>query len=618
MTGRSLRQRYTIVVLTTTAAALLLSALALLIYELRSYRSAWIADLTTQADLVAKSSAAALAFDDVRAANENLALLKLRPQITAAAVYNSAGRLFASYVASDSDALGLPARPAADGHRFEGDNLQISQPVEQNGERVGTLYLTAHYDVGGRLLDYLAILVAVTAASLALAAVIFGSLQNSLTGPILALAQAARDVTRRRDYGVTVRKVSDDEVGELVDSFNDMVRELGAEIDQRQKAEAALRAADRRKDEFLATLAHELRNPLSPIVTGLEVLNNPAASSDAQTRARERMIRQLRQMVRLIDDLLDVSRITTGKVELRRAPVDLVAVVREALDAVESIVKERGHRLDTRWPDAPVPIDGDATRLVQVVVNLLNNAAKYTDRGGHIAVWVGVEDARAVVRVTDDGIGIEPPLQDEVFELFMQADRSLERQRSGLGVGLSLARRFVELHGGTIELHSEGLGRGATFTVRLPLAATAEQAVASSPSPPPGHAKALDVLVADDNVDLATSLGDVLTSVGHRVRLAHDGRAAYDAALEAAPDVALLDIGMPGLNGYDLARRLRMEPRTRNVVLVAITGWGQEADKLRAREAGFDHHLVKPVEPEALFALLQTSLDRDSLRAASS
>ncbi|MEO7008706.1 MAG: ATP-binding protein, partial [Caldimonas sp.] len=464
----SLRQRITVVVMTTTFAALLMSATALLIYELRTYRSAWIADLTTQAELVANSSAAALTFDDAGAARENLALLRLRPQIEAAAVYAANGRLFATYMAPNAAATAIPPAPDASGSHFDGDNLRLFEQVEHNGDRVGTVYLLAHYDVSGRLRDYLAILVAVTAGSLALAAVIFGSLEHALTQPILALAQAARDVVRRRDYRLEVEKTTDDEVGVLVDSFNDMLRDLALEMEQRQKAEDALRVADRRKDEFLATLAHELRNPLAPIVTGLEILKKPTADARAQERARELMTRQLRQMVRLIDDLLDVSRITSNKLELQRETLDLSQIVREAVEVIEPLLHERTHVLKMIVPGEPLWVEGDATRLTQVFVNLLNNAAKYTGRGGRIVVTAATEGNDASVRVADTGVGVEPSQQAGIFEMFMQVDKSLGRDRAGLGVGLSLARRLVELHGGTIVIHSAGLGHGSEFTVRVP------------------------------------------------------------------------------------------------------------------------------------------------------
>jgi CheY-like chemotaxis protein len=400
-----------------------------------------------------------------------------------------------------------------------------------------------------------------------------------------------------------------------------MLHDLDVEMSRRQKAEDALRVADRRKDEFLATLAHELRNPLAPLVTGLEVLKNPAADPQAQSRARDLMIRQLKQMVRLIDDLLDVSRITTNKLQLRRDDLDLKAIVREAIEVAEPSLRERGHRLKTAWPAAAVHVAGDATRLTQVVVNLLNNAIKYTAPGGRIAVAIETTAEEAAVHVRDNGIGIDAAEQASIFEMFMQVDKSLERERAGLGVGLSLARHLVELHGGRIAVQSAGRGPGSTFTVTLPrVAAPAESpdepaAPAPSIAEPrasamPAQSGRLRILVADDNVDLATSLGDLLETLGHSVRNVHDGREAFAAATADPPDIALFDIGMPVLNGYDLAQRLRADPATRDLPMVAITGWGQDADRERARRAGFDRHLVKPVDPAELSELLRSFGER--------
>ena len=345
-------------------------------------------------------------------------------------------------------------------------------------------------------------------------------------------------------------------------------------------------------------------------MTGLEVLRNTAAGPELQARARERMTRQLRQMVRLIDDLLDVSRITTNKLELHRQVLDLVVLVREAVEVADPLLRDRRHAVETHWPPGPIWVDGDATRLTQVVVNLLNNAAKYTPSGGRISVAVDFEDGRARVRVADNGLGIDPTQQADIFEMFMQVDRSLERERAGLGVGLSLARRLVELHGGSITVASDGLGRGSTFSVALPTVAAPSASAGAARAGTSGEGAPLRILIADDSVDLATSLGDMLQSLGHDVRIVHDGRAAYEAAVAEVPDVALFDIGMPLLNGYELARRVRANPATRDLMMVAITGWGQDADRQRARDAGFDRHLVKPVEPGDLIELLRTCRPR--------
>jgi signal transduction histidine kinase len=619
--GTSLRSKVTWVVLSTTLAALVLSASALLVYELLAYRAGWVQDLTTQADLIARSSAPALAFDDAKVAQDNLSPLRLRPQIEAAAVYRIDGRLFAQYAAHPDAALRVPPAARPEGHRFAGEYLELFHVVEEGGEPLGTVYLRARHDVLGRLLDYLAILALVMVASLGLAILISSRLQGAVTRPVLEVADVAREVISQRNYARRVPRTSDDEVGVLVDAFNDMLQEVGSrtqelersnrdlsiEMEERQKAEEALREGDRRKDQFLATLAHELRNPLAPLANALEILDRAQTNPVLAQRARAIMQRQLRQMARLIDDLVDVSRITTGKLELRRQTTDLVEVLRAALEIAAPVLRDRKHELRTRWPERPVWVHGDATRLAQVFANLLNNAAVYANQEGRVAIEADVDGDTVAVRVTDNGIGIDPAMQEAIFEMFTQVDQSLERGRAGLGVGLTLARELVQLHGGRIEVRSGGLGQGSQFTVTLPTTAAPPLAAPSSsePAAPGGAERGLSVLVADDNVDFALSLAAMLESEGHAVTVVHDGQAAYDAAAARPPDIAFLDIGMPKLNGYDLALRLRRLLPDRDLTLVAITGWGQEADRERARQAGFDHHLVKPVEVDRVLQLLR-------------
>ncbi len=352
-----------------------------------------------------------------------------------------------------------------------------------------------------------------------------------------------------------------------------------------------LREADRRKDEFLATLAHELRNPLAPLRNGLQLLRLAGDDRAAAEQAQGMMERQLRQMVRLIDDLLDVSRITRGKLQLRRERVELASVVQSAVEGSRPLIDASAHRLAVALPPEPVWLDADPTRLAQVFANLLTNAAKYTDRGGDIRLTAEVASGgcqppgEVVVSVRDSGIGIAPDHLPRLFEMFNQAAPALERSQGGLGIGLTLVKRLVELHGGTVQARSEGLGRGSEFVVRPP------------------HRRR--ILVADDNRDAADSLALMLRLAGHEVHAVHDGQEAVEAAAWFRPDVAVLDIGMPRLNGYEACRRIREQPGGRGLVMVALTGWGQEEDKRRAIQAGFDHHLTKPVAPADLEELLR-------------
>jgi PAS domain S-box-containing protein len=367
-----------------------------------------------------------------------------------------------------------------------------------------------------------------------------------------------------------------------------------------------LKEADRRKDEFLAVLAHELRNPLAPVRNAIEILRSLPPPAPQLQWTHDVIDRQVRQLSRLVDDLLDVSRITSGKIELRKERVELAAAVRIALESSRPVIERGGHELTVRMTPEPVWLDADLARLAQVLSNLLNNAAKYTRPGGHIWVIAERRDGQAVVCVRDNGIGIDPCMLARIFEMFTQAGTAGAHSQGGLGIGLTLVRRLVELHGGRVEARSEGIGRGSEFVVHLPVApdnAAAEtrrgEATAAAPRPVSRR-----ILVVDDHRDAADSLCMLLKSRGHDVRVAYDGIEAVGAAVTFHPDVVLLDIGLPKLSGHDAARRIR-DARGDDVTLVAVTGWGQDEDRRRAREAGFEHHLVKPVDLAAITRIIE-------------
>ncbi len=366
-----------------------------------------------------------------------------------------------------------------------------------------------------------------------------------------------------------------------------------------------LRDADQRKDEFLATLAHELRNPLAPIRNGLQVLRLAGGGGEIVDEARSMMERQLSQMVRLVDDLLDVSRITRNKLELRRERVTLAAVVNSAIETSRPLMEQSGHTFSLKLPPVSVYLDADLTRLAQVFSNLLNNAAKYTEPGGRISLTAGLSGAEVVIRLVDNGMGIPAEALPRIFEMFSQVDRNMERSQGGLGIGLTLVRRLVEMHGGTVEAHSDGPGRGSQFIVRLPILDAASIGATSQSDNGLSVAAKRRILVVDDNRDSATTLGMMLKLMGNDTRTVHDGMAAVEAAEEFRPDMILLDIGLPKLNGYDACRRIREKAWSKGMVIVALTGWGQDEDRRRSQEAGFDHHLVKPVEIATLDALLR-------------
>jgi signal transduction histidine kinase/CheY-like chemotaxis protein len=381
------------------------------------------------------------------------------------------------------------------------------------------------------------------------------------------------------------------------------ISERKAMEDDLRKMASDLAEADVRKDEFLATLAHELRNPLAPIRNGIELLKRASGDPPQVQRVAGVMDRQMSHLVRLVDDLIDVSRITRNKLELRREWVQLAQVVQAAVEASRPLLEAKDHQLEVDLPAAPVPLDADLTRLVQVFANLLNNAAKYTDRGGRIRLSAERRGREVVVRVDDDGSGIPRDQQHRLFEMFTQLDRSLERSQGGLGIGLAMVKRLVELHGGSVEIASDGPGLGTRATVRLPVVLTPEvPAAAEAAGAPPTAARR--ILVVDDNADAAESLAYVLRMMGHEVAVGGDGVEALALAGSFRPEVLMLDIGMPRMNGYEACRRIRESDAGRRIVVIAVTGWGQDEDRRRSEEAGFDFHLTKPVDPRAVEGLL--------------
>jgi signal transduction histidine kinase len=384
-----------------------------------------------------------------------------------------------------------------------------------------------------------------------------------------------------------------------------IVEWLGAasDVTARKQAEQALRDADRRKDEFLATLAHELRNPLAPIRNALNLFR--LTGDDAPTPAlREMLERQVNHMVRLVDDLMEASRISNGKLELQRAPVDLNDVVRTALETSKPLLDRGRHRVTVRATAQPLVVDGDEVRLTQVVGNLLNNAAKYTDAEGSIEVESRRECEWAVIEVRDSGIGLSPEQVSRLFEMFAQVDTARGRAGGGLGIGLVLAQRLTQMHGGIVLARSDGLGQGSTFSVRLPVL-NVKSVEQIRPQPPlPQSVEALRVLVVDDNRDAADSLGILLGALGAEVRVVYDGASALASAAGWIPSAVLLDLGMPVIDGWEVARRIRRDPVLRHIKLIALTGWGQDEDRERTESAGFDHHITKPVDFDSLHRLL--------------
>lgn len=432
--------------------------------------------------------------------------------------------------------------------------------------------------------------------------------------PIVLMASEGGEsinVALRQLHNVTILE-RPSSVKALIGAVQAALRARGRQFQIRHQLEAlrqaddALRAADRRKDEFLATLAHELRNPLAPMRSALQIMERGLDSGAGREKLLSMMDRQMNVMVRLIDDLLDVARISSGKVVLQRERLDLRRVVEVAVEGAEPGILAAGHRLDVNAPDQPVWVLGDATRLAQIVGNVLNNATKYTPAGGHIRIAVGSDDNQGTISVVDDGVGIPPALLGRVFDMFAQVNRTLDRAQGGLGIGLSLVQRLVEMHGGRVTAASAGVDAGSRFTVSLPLIEAPDRSNESDASSATQAVRGdFKVLVVDDNRDAADLLTMLIAADGYQTRTEYGGDAAIAAADEFRPRVVFCDIGMPDVNGHQVAQRLRTNPAHATAVLVAVTGWGTEEDKRQSQRAGFDFHLTKPVDSQALAAVFE-------------
>jgi PAS domain S-box-containing protein len=426
-------------------------------------------------------------------------------------------------------------------------------------------------------------------------------------GNLIGFSKIIRDLTERKHAEEALQRANEELEARVRDRTAELTRAnqaLQDEVREREQAQEALRAADRRKDQFLAVLAHELRNPLAPLRNGLYILRQRGHDPAAVDHVRAMMDRQVQHLTRMVDDLLDVSRLSRGKVTLQKERLDLGQVLRQSVDDHRGLAEAADLSLCLEMPDAPVWVEGDATRLTQVFYNLLENAVKFTPPGGGVTVGLAAGDRQAVVRLRDTGSGINPEILSHLFEPFVQGDRTLDRSRGGLGLGLALARGLIDLHGGSITATSLGAGRGAEFTVRLPrqAQAPARPAAAEAVTPPPRRRR---VLVVEDNLDAAESLRMLLELSGCQVQVAHTGPEGVEAALRTPPEVVVCDIGLPGMDGFAVAAALRRNPTTAKARLLAVTGYGQEHDRQHALAAGFDGHLVKPVDPERLLGALQ-------------
>jgi signal transduction histidine kinase/ActR/RegA family two-component response regulator len=605
----SVRGKVMAVVLTTTTVSVLVAGAAMLFYDVTVYRHSWVTDLSTQAQILARSTAPALLFDDLTTAQRNLASLQARPEVLEVALYDAQGVLYTSYVRPGTAPPPTSLHDPHLGTQVSGEHVQLIQPVLQiKGERIGTLYLSARYDVQSRIDAYLSIFGLVIILCALLSLVLSSLLQRLITAPLEAIAHTARKVVEQGDYTPRARPSKDPQIGLVVEAFNRMLDEVQQRTQAQQQTEEALRQADRRKDEFLATLAHELRNPLSPIRHAVKLLELPAADERQKQWGRDVISRQVQRMALLLDDLLDVSRITRGRLTLKISSVELSNVVAAAVETARPLMEAKHQSLTTVLPPQPITLNVDSLRISQALSNLLTNAAKYTDVDGRVVLTTAADTTGLMLSVEDSGIGLSPQIIPKLFEMFSQVQSAVDRTEGGLGIGLALVKGLVELHGGTVEAQSAGLGLGSRFIIRLPVTCLASQpgAAKSTLSPPPRiqAGPRCRIVLADDNHDAVESLAAVLQMSGYEAYVTHSAAEALEAGARVHPHAFILDIGMPGVSGYELARRIRLETWGKDALLIAVTGWGQQQDKERSRNAGFDHHLTKPVPVDELERLL--------------
>ncbi len=616
-----IRLKLMLIVMLTTGGALLLAGILLITFEQNRSQTELQRDLETLAELVAQNSAAPLQFNDSTAATETLEALKTRQTIVAAALYDRAGRLFAVYPRGGGRAV--PPQPGAPDVEFQPGAAVVFRPIMLEEELVGTVYLRSTLDEIVSRVRLQAITASIVFVVSGLAALLLSAgLQRLISRPVLDLAETARAVSERKDYSLRAKKRGDDELGHLVDAFNDMlgqIQERDSELRRaeqersrllvlEQEARHQAEEANRLKDEFLATLSHELRTPLNAILGWSQVLRSGKLDAATAERALETIERNARSQAQLIADLLDISRIITGKLRLDFKPVELPRVIEAALDSARPAAGAKGIHLDVSLDPLMSPMLGDADRLQQIVWNLLSNAIKFTPQGGRVGVRLTEAGSNAVIQVADTGVGIRADFLPHVFDRFRQAEGSHTRSHGGLGLGLSIVRHLTELHGGTVEVESDGEGKGAAFTVKLPLAVelSGEVPIELRPAVPgvwsaPDLLKDLRILVVEDEKDTRDLLVMTLEGCGAEVTSTVSVPEALAAFDRRTPDVIVSDIGLPGEDGYSLIRKVRARNGGR-VPAAAVTAYAGAEDRRRALESGFQTHLAKPVDPSELVA----------------
>jgi signal transduction histidine kinase/ActR/RegA family two-component response regulator len=602
---RPVRQKLLLMTIVTSAASLGLASGGFLAWDIVQARAEVLGDIKAQAQLVADNSGAPLAFRDERTAGETLAVLRLRPRVEMSCLYDAAGGLFATYHRDPGPACPAAAMTAPS---FGWTRLRYVEPVMQGADRLGTLYIERELgDIAARLRIGMATVAGLLAASFLAAWLIALRMQRSIVTPLLQLADTARTISTSRNYSLRASRISSDEVGTVVDAFNTMLDQVGAALERE-------RNANRLKDEFLATLSHELRTPLNAVLGWARILRSSRVEPATQERALDSIERNARAQARLIEDLLEVSRIITGKLRLHVVTVDLAAIVDAAVEVTQPAATAKQIRVTTDVAVRPALTAGDPDRLQQIVWNLLSNAVKFTPPGGDVSVRLWCTEGYHLT-VTDSGVGIDAAFVPHVFEPFRQADGTASREHGGLGLGLAIARQLIELHGGTIQVSSGGVGRGAVFEVSLPSvvrsaggdAVRRPPAAASAPhAPEPLLLQDAVVLIVEDEEDARTLLETALRQYGAEVIPAASVAEAIDVLDRTTPDVILSDIGMPHEDGYSLIRRVRQRRPSDGgrIPAVAITAYASAHDRDAATAAGYQAHVAKPFDPREVALLV--------------
>ena len=612
-----IRRKLALMTLASSVIALVFAAVGIFTWDVIQYRREITRDITAQARTIGENSTASITFEDPRAAGETLAVLEIHPNVEYACMFRADGSLFATYFRD-----GRGACPTAAGDMLDvgWQDAQIIAPINLNGRRIGSVLIHRDMtDVIERLSVLGAILTALLAFAVLLAALVGHRMQRTIADPLLTLAATARVVSDTKNYSLRGEVRSNDEVGTVVQAFNDM-------LDRVEERNAELSHANRLKDEFLATLSHELRTPLNAILGWIRIVRSADLPPKTRTRALESIERNAGLQARLIEDLLEVSRIVTGKLHLQTTRTDLAPIVDAAVEIVQAAATAKNIAITTTIDQRPAMTNGDPDRLQQVIWNLLSNAVKFTPPGGKIAVQLR-RDNGYLLTVSDNGLGIDPAMLPQMFQPFRQIDASPTREQGGLGLGLAIVRQLVELHGGTVSARSQGVGTGATFEVRLPSVLPADEPKRMdrrhTPAPMASAARShllsgVNVLVVDDEEDARELLKTVLESYGAAVTTVASAPEAMSEFDRSAPHVIVSDIGMPLEDGFSLMRRVRGKPAHAggDVPAIALTAYASASDREAALKAGYQAHVAKPFEP-ADVARLVHDLTRPALHSRS-